>query len=119
MAKDVKPGDLVWVFESWNRNGGPERYAVAKVGRTLAHISMHGRTEAFRLDTGRLNDGRGSTYFRTQAEMDERERIAAATGVLEDAGIELRLGLRPPLALLEALAATVAEYQRTETTEVP
>ncbi len=116
MAKDVKPGDVVWV--TWTWRGKPERYPVAKVGRTLAHIKNHGRTEAFRLDDGRINDRTGGASFQTQAEKDAGDRAAAAVKVLRDAGLEVRPGRRHPLALLESLAATVAEYQRlSESTE--
>lgn len=110
---DLKPGDEVRVFTN-----GP--YApsdpgeVVKIGRKLVTVRVYGRDEQFRLDdqcwTGRQT-GYGM-FFRTLEQVAAEQRAERARGVLEAAGLEVKLGHRPSGALLEAVAATIEAFER-------
>jgi hypothetical protein len=108
MAKDIKQGDMVWVC---SRSAEPQMRKILKVGRSYAYAERN--LEGFRLSDGRSKDG--FAWLLTVAEMDEQQRRKVAVDALHDAGLSLRgTADVPSLALLEALAATVAEHQRAE-----
>ena len=52
-------GDRVLVTSVNARGRDPEMLAVLRVGPVLVHLSQWGRSESYRLDTGRRNDGYG------------------------------------------------------------
>lgn len=112
----IREGDEVWVFERWRRGSHedpPVPGTVVKVGRALVTIRYQGGGDGvFRLDTGHLNDKNygSQTYFLTPAQAQAREREKAAVAVLKDAGFEVRLGHRPPGALIEALAKVARDF---------
>lgn len=105
----VAVGDTVLHITRYQRGRGPEPVTVAKVGRTLLHVTIHGRSHKFRKDSGMANDGYGHSHIITFAELAEREKRSAA---LEDL---TSLGLGPvnswkcslTSAQLEAAAAAI------------
>jgi hypothetical protein len=115
-ATGLTPGDEVRVFyadgrrrDSQPADGYPGE--VIKTGRTLVTILWNGHEDAFRLDTGRLDDRYGNTaYFLTPAQAEASARKDAALAVLREAGFEIRLGRHPSGALVEALAAVVETF---------
>jgi hypothetical protein len=120
-SQSIKVGDEVRVFYSdgrERRNRPADGYPgeVVKVGRTLVTIRWHGGEDAFRLDTGRLNDRYGNTaYFLTPAQAEADRRQDAALALLKEAGFEVRLGRRPDGELIERLAVTVLDWTAEQT----
>lgn len=114
----IQAGDEVRVFERWRRGNHEDTSVpgtVVKVGRALVTIKYQGGGEGvFRLDTGHLNDKNygNQTYFLTPEQAVARERVKTALVALKNAGFEVRLGHRPPGALIEALAAVVTTFEQ-------
>jgi hypothetical protein len=108
----IKPGDEVLVYDGWHAR--QDRTAipgeVVKVGRTLVRIRYRGREEAFRIDTGIINDSNGGAEFETPEQAEARARKDAALAVLREAGFEVRMGRKPSGGLIEALAAVVETF---------
>lgn len=111
---DIEVGDEVLVFDGWHarhdRTSVPGE--VVKVGRTLARIRWGGLEEAFRIDTGIINNSNGGAEFMTleQAEADNRRRAAIAS--LAAHHIEFKIGRERSFTTeqIEALAALVATF---------
>lgn len=109
---DIKPGDEVLVYNGWHarHDRTPIPGEVVKVGRTLVRIKFSGREEAFRIETGIINDSSGGAAFETLEQAEAYNRKSAALDLLKEAGFEVRLGHRPDGELIERMAATVLEY---------
>lgn len=105
MAEGLKPGDPVRVYMRWTRGRGPGSAGVVeKVGRKLVTIRYGNRTDVFRIDTRRINDGYGNGYFRTPEEEALAERKTRALTVLRDHGLSAE-SRQLTVEQLEALAA--------------
>jgi hypothetical protein len=113
----IKAGDTVSIHTG--RRGGAVTGEVVKIGRTLAHIRYHGRTETFRLDTQIMTGPQigYATYYETAEDAILRERREAALATLKEHDIEIRMGRERNFALeqIEALAEVARTF--TETTE--
>lgn len=106
----LNTGDEVRVFSrrrSQPAGGWPGE--VVKVGRTLVTIACNGRAEQFRIDTGRINDDYGASWFRTMEQADLDARQARARAALSEHGVRLDHGHRLTLEQIEALAAVLAD----------
>jgi len=110
-------GQEVRVFDvNGRRMGQPEGGwvgFVTKIGRTLFTVEKqgvhgHSQSDQYRIETGRRNDSYSHQHVQTldQVERDIRERDALA--VIKEAGFEIKMGKRPSLGLLEAVAETIA-----------
>jgi hypothetical protein len=115
---DIKVGDEVRVFDGWHarqdRTSAPGK--VVKVGRTLVRIKYKGREDAFRIDTGIINESGGGAEFMTLAQVERDERRTIAMFVLNAHRIEIKTGYDRSFTLeqIEALAALVATFDQTE-----
>ena len=109
---DIKVGDEVRVYDGWHarRDRRAIPGEVIKVGRTLVRIKYRGREEAFRIETGVINDSYGGSAFETLEQAEARARRDAALALLKEAGFEVRLGHNPDGDLIEKLAAVTLEW---------
>jgi hypothetical protein len=76
-------GQTVWIATNRGRHEG----VVEKVGRTLVHVRSGWSLDAYRQDTGAINDSYGHSHIWTADELAERDRRAAANKALRDRGI--------------------------------
>lgn len=114
-SKPLQAGDEVRVFDRTHGRGVTEYPGtVMKIGRTLVTITYRSHEDKFRMDTGRINDNYGGIWFKTLEQAAADKRAEAAEKVLKVAGFEVSLGHHPAPALIEALAAAVETFNRTE-----
>ena len=111
----IKVGDEVRVYDGWrarqDRTAIPGE--VVKVGRTLVRIKYRSQEDAFRMDTGVINDGYGGTAFETLVQAAREERRIAAMAVLKAHHVELKMGHDRSFTLeqVEALAEVVKTWE--------
>lgn len=102
-------GQQVWVYDRYGR-GGPKAATVSKVGRTLVTVGVGHQAMQYRMETGYVNDGFGHSWIKTAKQRTDDERQRDLVAELKSAGIELRLGHRMPLELMEDIAAVVRRH---------
>lgn len=107
-APELRAGDEVRVFDQNDgRMGQPEGGwpgVVTNIGRKLIRIEYRNKVDAFRLDTGRINDNYGHRWFKTMEQVAESKRRSSAMAVLNAHKISLDFGHRLTLEQIEALA---------------
>lgn len=85
-------GQEIRQFEMYRRvqdsEGRPGK--VVKVGRSLVHVEINGRVEAYKISTGTINDDYGHRYIMTLPELSERNRRNAAIATLERGGLRFK-----------------------------
>jgi hypothetical protein len=112
---DIKVGDEVRVFDGWHarhdRTSVPGE--VVKVGRTLVRIKYKGREDAFRIDTGIINESNGGAEFMTLDQVERDQRRTIAMFVLNAHHIEIKIGHDRSFTLeqIEALAEVVKTWE--------
>ena len=112
----LKPGDEVLVFDRTDGRKGTEYPGeVVRVGRKLVIIAYgetrpYRREAKFRIETGMIADAYGGAWFKTPEQAAADARAEEAKRILRDAGLEIRLGHRPPGALLVALAEVAKTF---------
>lgn len=109
--RDLKVGDRVMITDV-NRRGA-RAGVVSKAGRTLLHVGGDFRTETFRIDTGRSNDGYGHRRAMTEDQYAQIQAVADARKRLADFGLESYGGRMTPekaLAVDAALAKEIVGY---------
>lgn len=90
---EYEVGQEVRRFETYARvrdtEGTPGK--VVKVGRSLVHVEFSGwHVEAYRIDTGVINDSYGHTHILTLPELADWNRRAAALAVLDRGGLRFK-----------------------------
>lgn len=112
----LAPGQPVRVFDVNGKHYGQPADGwpgeVDKVGRVLAVIRYHGKTQTFRLDTRHSNDTMAHQWFLTVDETEQQARIEAAKELLHGYGIQLHHGSRLTPDQIEALAAVAAGFSQ-------
>jgi hypothetical protein len=115
--QDVKHGDEVRVFDV-NARHQPEGWPgiVVKAGPKLVTVEHQrafskDKTQVFRRENGRANDGYGHQSYRTLDEVALRDRESAARDVLTRNGVTLKMRAGVPLEVIEGLAAVLAKYE--------
>jgi hypothetical protein len=90
-------------------SGRPIPAKIVRVGRSLVTIRYEGTDIQFRIDTRRrANRPRDSrTWFETGGEEPRLGREATAISVLRSAGVDVAVGHRVTLGLLEELAKAI------------
>lgn len=70
-----------------NMRGRSYEAEVVKVGRKLVYIEEYGRSTAYWIDTGVINDDYGHTWIQTPEQFQEQQDRTAALHRLRDLGL--------------------------------
>src|ERR1039457_1251069 len=111
----IKVGDEVRVFDGWHARHDHTSVPgeVVKLGRTLVRIKYRGFEEAFRIDTGVVNNSNGGASFMTLEQAALAERRTVALSVLAARHVKFETGYERSFATeqIEALAEVIKSWE--------